>query len=144
MEKFFEKIGNFFETCSPSDVVMLATLFLIPVLVVILLIVTIVRHARSKREKAEMEAYSVVEEVPVEEETPVSAEPAPVAAPAADPAPAPVHHVAHAPAEKTPERVKVKVRVTNLKKADKYLLAATGIFCIGLGAMIQRAMSGDK
>ena len=62
----------------------------------------------------------------------------------ADAEPLPQPRVAYQPQPVKPvERVKVKVRVTNLKKADKYLLMATGVFCLGLGAMIQRAMSRD-
>ena len=132
MDKLFEKFGNFIANCSETDIVMLATLILIPVLAVVLLIVTIVRHVRGRHEEEEE-----AEVLPVENEVvePAEAEAAPVQ---------PVVYARPVQQVAVPERVKVKVRVTDLKKADKYLLMATGIFCVGLGAMIQRAMSGDK
>ena len=91
------------------------------------------------------------------EEADASEVSAPVAAPVAAPAPAPVARaVAPAPTQEAhrvtvyvpevqpKEQKRVKVCVKNLKKADKTLLAATAIFCVGLGAMIQRALTGDK
>ena len=133
MDKLFEKFGNFIANCSETDIVMLATLILIPVLAIVLLIVTIVRHVRGRHEEEEEAEVLPVENEVVEPEE--EAEAAPVQ---------PVVYARPVQQVSVPERVKVKVRVTDLKKADKYLLMATGIFCVGLGAMIQRAMSGDK
>ena len=127
MQWWWDKVVDFFKNCDATDLVMLGSLILIPVLAVILLIVSIAKA--SKRRKA---AAEEPEEVVVEQ------------AASADAEPLPQPRVAYQPQPVKPvERVKVKVRVTNLKKADKYLLMATGVFCLGLGAMIQRAMSRD-
>ena len=128
----FDKVVNFLKDCTPPELVMLATLILIPVLVIILLIVSLVKHSHRKSEESEVFAENEIEQAQMDE-------PADVAAPT--PAAVPYEPQVQKAA---PERVKVKVRVTNLEKADKYLLMATGIFCVGLGVMIQRAMSSDK
>ena len=127
MQWWWDKVVDFFKNCDATDLVMLGSLILIPVLAVILLIVSIAKA--SKRRKA---AAKEPEEVVVEQAGSADAEPLPQPPVAYQPQPV-----------KPVERVKVKVRVTNLKKADKYLLMATGVFCLGLGAMIQRAMSRD-
>ena len=142
--QWWDNILDFFKSCDAGDLAMLGALILIPILAVILLIVSIAK-ASGRRKNAAREAAAE----PAAETTAV-----PVAAPepvAQAPAPAPVAEqpcrqqvVCYQPGPVQPaERVKVKVRVTNLKKADKYLLMATGAFCIGLGIMIQRAMSKD-
>lgn len=150
---FFQKIGQFFLNCTPGEIVVLALLILVPILSIILLIVSAVRHARNKRAEAREEAEAAA---PTADPTAYSvngcqAMPMPIwIAPAQTQASAPVApSVPYEPqpakvTERVVERVKVKVNVSKLNKVDKSLLAATGIFCLGLGVMIARAMSGDK
>lgn len=163
---FFQKIGQFFVDCTPGEIVVLALLVCIPILSIILLIVSIVRHAKNKRrdakEAVEAETAPVVptaygdfgQAVPM----PIWIAPTQVQVPtqAPAPAPAPVPESQLQPpvapyepqtvkvTERVVERVKVKVNVTKLNRVDKSMLAATGIFCLGLGVMISRALSGDK
>ena len=119
----FEKITNALSTWAPTDVLIVATLVLIPLITVVLILVTI---ANGKKRK-QLEASGAVEE-PVAAATPVEKKELRVR-----------HITTHAP-----ERVKVRVRTKNLCKVDRSLLLATGIFGVGLGMMIHHAADGRR
>ena len=167
---YLKHFWNFITDAEPVDLVILAVVILIPVVALIALISSAVNGA--KRKKAEKESAAEEPVAKVEKKIPAPAAapapapahtdstpatPAAATAPVAAPAPAPVARaVAPAPTQEAhrvtvyvpevqpKEQKRVKVCVKNLKKADKTLLAATAIFCVGLGAMIQRALTGDK
>lgn len=167
---FFQKIGQFFVDCTPGEIVVLALLVCIPILSIILLIVSLVRHAKNKRhdakEAVEEETAPVVPTAygdfgqaipmpiwiaPTQVQVPTQAPtPAPIPTPIPETQPQPMPPVVSCEpqtvkvTERVVERVKVKVNVTKMNHVDKSLLAATGIFCLGLGVMISRALSGDK
>ncbi len=159
---FFQKIGQFFLDCTPGEIVILAFLALVPILSIILLIVSLVRRGKNKRLAAEeaVENASVgtaaytpdggqAIPMPIWIAPPQFSAPTQASAPVSNPIPQQYSTVPYEPQpvkvnERVVERVKVKVNVSKLNKVDKSLLAATGIFCVGLGVMISRALSGDK
>jgi hypothetical protein len=126
-----KKIGSFLTTTDPVDLVILAVLVLIPILAIVVLIAAGVRGAKRRR----MEQESVEDDRLVV---------APSQEPTAVAAPKEIERVIVYVPQQPKEQKKTKVCIKKLKKADKSLLAATAIFCVGLGAMIQRAMSGNK
>lgn len=133
-----EKIGNFFSATSPVELVVLAILFLIPVLAVVVLIVGLVNAAKRRREEA-----AVSEEADEPEEQESAVEPyRSVSKTEASRSQTVMVYVPEASDRPSPKRERVSVKY--LKKADKTLLAATAIFCIGLGAMIHHAVSGNR
>lgn len=126
-----KKIGNFLTTTEPIDLVILAVLIIIPILAIIILIATAVKSAgRRRAEKESAEA----------EEPLVSSQETSIATLSQDTD----RVIVYVPQPQTKAQKQTKVCVKHLKKADKSLLAATAIFCIGLGVMIQRAVSGNK
>ncbi len=157
MKAIINNIVNVFKSGNIKDIVIFCSIMLIPVLVLILLVVLAKKHAKAgrKQKKVKNEAIEVLE--PVAAPAPVVQQAAPAAqAPATpvvvhvhEPAPAAQASVAHQPipvrtTERVVEKVKVKVNVAKLSKLDKSLLAATGIFCVGLGAMLQRSIGGKR
>ena len=135
-----EKIGSFFSATGPVELVVIAILFLLPVLAVVVLIVSLVNAAKRRREEAEAESEMPRE--PEESEQAVKPyRPMGVQGEAVTPR----YVAAYVPREserQAPPRTQISVK--HLKKADKTLLAATAIVCIGLGAMIHQAISGSK
>ncbi len=131
MNAFFQRISTFLTTAEPLDLVILAALIIIPILAIIVLIVAMANGAKRRNADKELSEDTLL---PAETE---------IAAPMQTSATGErvIVYVPQTPAQaKTP----VKVNIKKLKKADKSLLAATAIFCFGLGVMLQRAMSGDK
>lgn len=169
MKEIINNIINVFKSGNVKDIVIFCSIILVPVLVLILLAILVKMHSKQSRKQkkaVQNEPIEVLE--PVYTQAPAAQAPVYQAAqaPAAAPAPAPVivHVHEHAPAaapapapapaareaipvkttERVVEKVKVKVNVAKLSKLDKSLLAATGIFCVGLGAMLQRSINGKR
>ncbi len=158
MKAIINNIVNVFKSGNIKDIVIFCSIMLIPVLVLILLVILAKKHAKQARKQkkaAQNEPIEVLE--PVATQAPVTHQSAPVAQAPATPVVVHVHEPApatQAPAAREPipvrttervvEKVKVKVNVAKLSKLDKSLLAATGIFCIGLGAMLQRSINGKR
>ena len=158
MKEIINNIINVFKSGNIKDIVIFCSIMLIPVLVLILLAILVKKHSKQSRKQkkaAQNEPIEVLE--PTVTQAPVVHAPAAVQAPAAAPAPVIVHVHEPAPAapaareaipvrttERVVEKVKVKVNVAKLSKLDKSLLAATGIFCVGLGAMLQRSINGKR
>ena len=126
-----KKIGDFLTTAAPVDLVLLVVLLLVPILAIVILIVTAVKGA--KRRRAEREQAAIEEPLVASQELP-----------AATLTKETDRVVVYAPRPQTKAQTQTKICIKKLKKADKSLLAATAIFCIGLGVMIQRAVSGNK
>ena len=141
-----------FAACTPLEQAMILAIILIPILVIIVAIVAIVRSRKNKK--------AIAEEAAVVSEEPYPYEPAPA------PAPVAVVNDGYMEDDRKDKKsrkarkhqnngrtvdvvvrrevVKTRICVKKLSKLDKSLLAATGIFCVGLGAMIQRAISGNR
>ncbi len=147
------KITDFFKSCEPEEMVLVIAIAAIPVLAIIWGIVALAHGAKQRRirkqEKAKAAEQKAQEEAALAQ---TGITPAAVSS-------SPNGEIEYIPSNqqspvtevriiervvKQPDRPKVKVRLVNLKKADRYLLLSTGIFCVGLGAVIQRAMSSDK
>ena len=127
-----KRIGNFLTTTDPVDLVILVVLVMIPILAIVVLIAAGVRGAKRRRAEKESAEDEKLVVTPTQE-------------PTAATLPRETERViVYVPQTQTQPQKKTKVCIKKLKKADKSLLAATAIFCIGLGAMIQRAMSGNK
>ncbi|MBE6633391.1 MAG: hypothetical protein E7620_03490 [Ruminococcaceae bacterium] len=108
-----------------TDWVLLGALILIPLITIVLVIVAIVNGR--KRKVAEPVAEAAVE-APAEAEEK-----------AEEPKPKKIRYIT----TNAPERTRVRVRVKNLCKVDQSLLVATGIFGVGLGLMIQKAVNDE-
>ena len=122
----WEKITNALNTWTPMDMLIVATLVLIPLITVVLILLTIANNKKRKRMKDSGTA-----------EEPVAA--TVVAAPVVK-RERRVRHIT----TNAPQRVRVRVRTKNLCKVDRSLLVATGIFGVGLGIMIHRAADGRR
>lgn len=129
-----KKIGNFFTTAEPIDLVILAVLIIIPILALIILIVSMVKGARRRR--AEKESAELEEPLVFSQENPSTA------TLSKDTDRVFVYVPQSQPQPKVQQKTKISIK--NMDKADKSLLAATAIFCIGLGVMIQRAFLKNK
>ncbi len=123
----WEKITNALSTWAPMDVLIVATLVLIPLITVVLILVTIANGKKRKK----LKTSEAVEE-PIAASTVVAA-----------PVEKKERRVRHITTN-APQRVKVRVRTKNLCKVDRSLLVATGIFGVGLGMMIHRAADGRR
>lgn len=133
----FEKIGSFLSESSVAELAVLAVALLIPILALILLIVSLARLGRERREAREDATVSLVDERAFEESCVAGSRGAELPIRESDGKKSPSH-------ERCVERVRVRVQVRKLNRVDKELLAATGIFCVGLGFMLRSAIRKKK
>ena len=133
----FEKIQSFLAESSAAELAVLAVALVIPIIALVLLIVSLARLGKDRREAREDAAVSLADERAFEEsrvagaggrELPIRED-------------CPKKSVSN---ERCVERVRVKVQVRKLNRVDKELLAATGIFCVGLGFMLRSAIQKKK